>query len=197
FAMGVTLGVLIVAFGMIAPNLGSEFVPRLSEGAIVVNVIRLAGTDLDESIGMNTRMEKAVLAAFSDEVQHVWSRIGTAEVATDPMGVELTDFFITLKPRDCWQKAHTQAELAELIEKELRQLPGQHLAFSQPIEMRLNEMISGVRSDLAVKLFGDDLEVLKAKAVVMKEILEKIPGNADVNVEQVTGQPVLRIQVKQ
>ena len=195
--MGVTLGVLIVAFGMIAPNLGSEFVPRLSEGAIVVNVIRLAGTDLDESIGMNTRMEKAVLAAFPDEVQHVWSRIGTAEVATDPMGVELTDFFITLQPRDRWNKAQTQAELTQLLEKELRRLPGQRLAFSQPIEMRINEMISGVRSDLAVKLYGDDFAILKAKAVVIKQRLEEIPGNADVNVEQVTGQPLLRIKVKQ
>src|SRR5947199_4838292 len=133
--IGVTLGVLVVAFGMLAPNLGSEFVPRLSEGAIAVGVVRLAGTDLDESIRMNTQMEKAVLAAFPDEVQHVWSRIGTAEVATDPMGVELTDFFITLKPRSHWTKAQTQNELTELIEKELRDLPGQKLSFSQPIAL--------------------------------------------------------------
>jgi cobalt-zinc-cadmium resistance protein CzcA len=98
--LGVAFGLLVVAFGMIAPHLGSEFVPRLSEGALTVGVVRLAGTDLQESIRQNTRMEKAVLAAFPDEVQHVWSRIGTAEIATDPMGVELTDFFITLKPRD-------------------------------------------------------------------------------------------------
>ncbi|HMC90429.1 MAG TPA: CusA/CzcA family heavy metal efflux RND transporter, partial [Gemmataceae bacterium] len=195
--LSLAAGVLVVAFGMIAPGLGSEFVPRLSEGAIAVGVVRLAGTDLEESIRANTRMEKAVLAAFPNEVQHVWSRIGTAEVATDPMGVELTDFFITLKPREHWQRAHTQAELTELIEKELRQLPGQRIAISQPIEMRINEMISGVRSDLAVKLFGDDLDVLKAKAVVIKERLEGIAGSADMNVEQVTGQPALRIHVKQ
>jgi cobalt-zinc-cadmium resistance protein CzcA len=194
---GIALALLIIAFGMIAPSLGSEFVPRLSEGAIVVNVVRLAGTDLDESIEENTRMEMAVLAAFPGEVEHVWSRVGTAEVATDPMGVELTDFFITLKPRDHWRKADTQAELTDLIEKELRQLPGQRIAFSQPIEMRINEMISGVRSDLAVKLFGDDFAILKAKAIVIKQWLEEIPGNADVNVEQVTGQPVLRIKIKQ
>src|SRR5262249_31439326 len=111
--MGLAAGVLVLAFGVIAPNLGSGFVPRLSEGAIVVNVVRLAGTDLDESVRYNTQMEKAVLAAFPDEVSHVWSRIGTAEVATDPMGVELTDFFITLKPRAHWTKAQTQAELTE------------------------------------------------------------------------------------
>ena len=98
---------------MIAPNLGSEFVPRLSEGAIVINVVRLAGTDIDESIRTNTLMEKAILQAFPDEVEHVWSRIGTAEIATDPMGVELTDVFITLKPRSRWKKASTQAELTE------------------------------------------------------------------------------------
>src|SRR5439155_7397239 len=115
--------------------------------------VRLAGTDLDESVRMNTRLERAIVAAFPDEVAHVWSRIGTAEVATDPMGVELTDLFITLMPRARWKRAATQAELTALIEKEVRDQPGQKLSFSQPIKMRINEMISGVRSDVAVKLF--------------------------------------------
>src|SRR5437899_7093815 len=135
--IGLTACVLVIAFGMIAPNLGSEFIPRLSEGAIVVGVVRLAGTDLDESIQQNTRMEKAVLAAFPDEVQHVWSRVGTAEIATDPMGVEETDFFITLKPRTRWKRAATQAELTELIEQELRQFRGQRAPLSQPREQRM------------------------------------------------------------
>jgi cobalt-zinc-cadmium resistance protein CzcA len=191
------LCVLVVAFGMIAPNLGSEFVPRLSEGAICINVVRLAGTDLDESIRANTEMEKAVLKDFPDEVQHVWSRIGTAEVATDPMGVELTDLFITLKPRVHWTKARTQGELAELVERHLRDIPGQRLSFSQPIELRINEMISGVRSDVAVKIFGDDFPTLTAKAKEVEAVLRDIPGNADLAVEQITGQPVLQIQVKQ
>lgn len=195
--LGLTTGILIITFGMIAPHLGSEFVPRLSEGAFTIGVVRLAGTDLEESIRMNTQMEKAVRAAFPDEVAHVWSRIGIAEIATDPMGVELTDFFITLRPREQWKRAATQAELTERVNEELRRLPGQRIAFSQPIEMRINEMISGVRSDLAVKLFGDDLEILKKKGVVIKEWLEKIPGCQDINVEQVTGQPVLQIKVKQ
>src|SRR5207302_1361557 len=129
------LCVLVVAFVFIAPNLGSEFVPKLSEGAICINITRLSGTDLDDAVRYNTRMEKAILAAFPDEVAHVWSRAGTAEVATDPMGVELTDFFITLKPRDGWKKAHTQAALTGLLEKELRKFPGQRVSFSQPIEM--------------------------------------------------------------
>jgi cobalt-zinc-cadmium resistance protein CzcA len=195
--VGLAVGVLVLAFGVVAPNLGSEFVPKLSEGAIVVNVVRLAGTDLDESVRYNTRMEQAVLAAFPDEVSHVWSRIGTAEVATDPMGVELTDFFITLKPRDRWTKARTQDELTSLIEKELRDLPGQKLSFSQPIALRLDEMVSGVRSEVAVKLFGDDFDVLTDRAHEIEEVLRGIPGVADLNAEQVTGQPVLEVRVKQ
>jgi cobalt-zinc-cadmium resistance protein CzcA len=195
--MAFAAGILFVAFGLIAPQLGSEFVPKLSEGAITINVVRLAGTDLDESVRYNTQMEKAVLAAFPDEVQHIWCRVGTAEVATDPMGVELTDVFITLKPRDHWKRAATQAELTELLEKELRDLPGQRMSFSQPIALRIDEMVSGVRSEVAVKLFGDDLEVLKAKAHEVEAVLQTIPGQADLNGEQVTGQPVLQIKVKQ
>ena len=195
--IGFAVCVLVLAFGMIAPNLGSEFVPRLSEGAICINVVRLAGTDLDESTRANTQMEKAILAAFPDEVQHVWSRIGTAEVATDPMGVELTDLFITLKPRGRWTKARTQAELTDRIEKELRQLPGQKMSFSQPIELRLNEMVSGTRSEVAVKLFGDDFAMLTAKAQEIEGVLRSVPGHADLSVEQITGQPVLQVQIKQ
>jgi heavy metal efflux system protein len=195
--MGFAASVLILAFGMIAPNLGSEFVPRLSEGAIAIGVVRLAGTDLSESIRYNTEMEKVILSTFPDEVENVWSRIGTAEVATDPMGVELTDTFITLKPRSQWKKATSQAELTELIDKALRGMPGQRLAYSQPIEMRINEMVSGVRADLGVKLFGDDFTVLVAKAQEIERVLNSINGAADVAVEQVTGQPMLQIKVNQ
>jgi cobalt-zinc-cadmium resistance protein CzcA len=195
--VGLAACVLFVAFGIIAPNLGSEFVPRLSEGAIAVSVVRLTGTDLDDSIKYNTQMEKAVLAAFPDEVDHAWSRIGTAEIATDPMGIELTDMFMTLKPRKQWKRAHTQAELTTLIEQHLRDLPGQRLAFLQPIELRMNEMVTGVRADVAVKLYGDDLDVLAAKGQEIERILSAIPGAADVAVEQVTGQPVLEIKLDQ
>lgn len=189
--------VLVFAFGILAPNLGSEFTPRLSEGAIAIGVVRLAGTDLSESIRYNTQMEKAILENFPDEVESVWSRIGSAEIATDPMGVELTDTFITLKPRKNWKVAKTQAELTEKIDHVLRDMPGQRLAYSQPIEMRLNEMASGIRSDVAVKLFGDDFDVLVAKAQEIARELNDIPGAADVAIEQVTGQPMLQIKVKQ
>jgi cobalt-zinc-cadmium resistance protein CzcA len=197
--VGFAVCVMFVAFGMIAPNLGTEFVPRLSEGAVAISVVRLTGTDLDDSIKYNTQMEKVLLAEFPNEIEHVWSRIGTAEISTDPMGVELTDTFITLKPRSQWTKkgAHTQAELTTLIDKSLRDMPGQRLVFLQPIEMRMNEMISGVRADVAVKLYGDDLDVLAAKSTEIETILNRIPGSADVSSEQLTGQPVLEIKLNQ
>jgi heavy metal efflux system protein len=193
--IGLAACVLIVAFGMIAPNLGREFVPRLSEGAIAIGVVRLAGTDLDESIRYNTQIERVILAEFPDEVEHVWSRIGTAEIATDPMGVELTDIFVTLKPRTSWKKARTQTEFTERLDKTLRDMPGQRLAYSQPIEMRMNEMVSGVRADLGVKLFGDDFDVLVKKAAEIEAVLRAIPGAADVAAEPLTGQPMLQIRV--
>lgn len=195
-----TLGLVVcVLFGasLVARSLGAEFVPKLSEGATVVNVVRLAGTDLDESVRYNTRMEKALLDAFPDEVRHVWSRIGTAEVATDPMGVELTDVFVSLEAREKWRRAKTQTELVELIQKELRDLPGQRIALTQPIEMRLNEMIAGSRGDVSMKLYGDDFAVLTAKAQEIGRVLGSIDGAADLSTEQVTGQPVLQVRVDQ
>jgi cobalt-zinc-cadmium resistance protein CzcA len=195
--IGFALCVLVVSFGMVAPHLGSEFVPQLSEGAVAINVVRLAGTSLDESIRYNTEMERTILAGYPDEVAHVWSRIGTAEIATDPMGVELTDIFITLKPRDDWKKATTQGQLTSLIEKTLRDLPGQRLAFTQPIKLRMDEIATGVRSDVAVKLFGDDYEVMLATARNIENVLATVDGNADITTDQVTGQPVLQVKVKQ
>jgi cobalt-zinc-cadmium resistance protein CzcA len=195
--IGITAGVLVIAFVMIAPNLGSEFIPRLSEGAIVIGVTRPSGTDLDECLRANTQMEKALLAAFPDEIRHIWSRVGTPEVATDPMGVEDTDMFISLKPRSAWKRAGTQAELVELMEKEVRDLPGQKCDFSQPIEQRLDEMIAGARSDVVVKLYGDDLEILRAKAQEIERVLQSVDGSADVKAQQITGQPVLQVKIDQ
>ncbi|RPI81105.1 MAG: efflux RND transporter permease subunit, partial [Planctomycetaceae bacterium] len=153
--------------------------------------------DLDESIRYNTEMERVILERFPDEVENVWSRIGTAEVATDPMGLELTDMFVTLKPRSGWKQAKTQAELTTRLDQVLRDLPAQRLAYSQPIEMRMNEMVSGVRSDLGVKLFGDDFDLLVKKGAEIAAVLSSIDGAADVNLEQITGQPMLQIRVDQ
>jgi cobalt-zinc-cadmium resistance protein CzcA len=182
---------------LIALGLGGEFVPRLSEGGLVIGILRLPGTSLEESLRYNTRMEKMLLAAFPDEVQYVWARCGTAEIATDPMGPEETDFFITLKPRQKWKKAATQTELAGLIREMFEPLPGQVLSYSQPIEQRVNEMISGVRADVAIKLFGDDLKILTEKAQQIQTVLESMDGNPDVSVEQLTGLPVLQIVLRQ
>lgn len=197
FVIGAALLLLVSVFSLVAPNLGSEFVPRLSEGAITLNVVRLAGTPLEESMRYNTRMEQVLLEKFPDEINQVWSRIGTAEVATDPMGTELTDLFITLHPREQWTRAETQEELTTLVQRELRDLPGPRLALSQPIEMRMNEMISGVRSDVAAILYGDNLDLMNEKAVEIERALNSIPGAEDVKIEQISGQPVLQIQVKQ
>ena len=195
--IGFAVSLLVIAFGMIAPNLGTEFVPRLSEGTIGLNIVRLAGTDLEETIRYNTQMERIILEKFPDETVYAWSRVGAAQVATDPMGTELTDLYITLRPRTQWKQAETQEELAGLIEKELRDLPGPRLAFEQPIEMRINEMSSGVRSDVAAILYGDDLDVMVEKAGEIERVLKTIDGAADVKVEQITGQPVLQIKIKQ
>jgi len=179
----------------LANGLGSEFVPRLSEMGIVINTVRLSGVSLEESVRYGTQMERLVAARFPDEVRDVWVRTGTAAVATDPMGIELSDVFITLAPREGWTRAATQEELTALMRAELSGLPGMRMVFTQPIEMRVNEMIAGVRTDLGVKIFGDDLETLKAKAAEVQEILETIPGSADVYAEQITGQPLLEIEV--
>lgn len=195
--IGFAVAVLVVAFGMIAPNLGTEFMPQLSEGSVAINVVRLAGTQLDESMRFNTQMEKALLDEFPDEVAHVWSRIGSAEIATDPMGLELTDVFITLKPRSEWKKASTQAELTALFEQKLRTLPGQRLAYTQPIKLRMDELGTGSRSDIAVKLYGDDLDTLAAKATEIERVLLDVPGSADVGATQLTGQPMLQVKIKQ
>ena len=182
---------------MMARSLGSEFIPKLSEGAIVINIFRPVGTSIQEAVRYNTKLEKMVLAAFPDEVKRVWSRLGSPEVATDPMGPEETDFFITLNPREKWTKAKTQEELIGLVDELMKPLIGQEYSFTQPIEQRVNEMISGVRADVAVKIFGDDFDVLKRKAEQVEQILKNIQGAEDILVEPVSGQPVLQIKLKQ
>ncbi|EYF04526.1 efflux RND transporter permease subunit [Chondromyces apiculatus] len=187
--------VLLGGAGVLATRLGSEFVPRLQEGAIVINTVRLAGVSVEESVRYGTQVERVLLAAFPDEIARVWTRTGTPEVATDPMGIEVSDVFVTLKPQEEWQRAETQEALVEAMQEALSALPGMRMAFLQPIEMRVNEMVAGIRGDVGVKLFGDDLEVLKEKAREIGRVLEGVEGAADVAVEQVTGQPVLQIEV--
>ncbi len=188
-------GVLLVNSALLATRLGSEFVPRLREGALVINTVRLAGVSVDESVRYGMQIERTLLGAFPDEIERVWTRTGTAEVATDPMGVELSDVFITLKDRKHWKKARSQDELVKAMEARLSAMPGMRMIFTQPIEMRVNEMIAGIRSDVGVKLFGDDFATLKAKSREIEQVMRDTRGAADVFAEQVTGQPVLEIAV--
>ncbi|MBI5940456.1 MAG: efflux RND transporter permease subunit [Caulobacterales bacterium] len=193
--VGASLASVLVAV-LLFRGLGAEFIPRLSEGGIVANIVRLPGTSLETSTVMNGRIERLLLHEFPDEIRHVWSRSGTAEVATDPMGIELTDVFVSFQPRERWTKATTQAGLTERIAHLVRDLPGQSVVMTQPIEMRMNEMISGARGDVAVKLFGDDLDLLREKAGEIEVALYGVTGSDDVSVEQTTGQPSLRIHAE-
>ncbi len=186
---------LAIACAFLLTRLGAEFVPRLSEGSIVINMIRLAGVSLEESAAQAENVERLLLAKFPDEIAEVWSRTGTPELATDPMGVELTDVFITLKPRREWRRARAQEELVGLMDEELSDLPGMNLVFAQPIEMRMNELISGIRTDVGIKIFGDDMELLKQKAAEVERIVSSTKGAVDVNVEQISGQPMLKLVI--
>ncbi|MCH9035176.1 MAG: efflux RND transporter permease subunit [Planctomycetes bacterium] len=192
-----TVAVALVGAVWMASGLGAVFIPRLSEEAIVINTVRLAGVSIDQSVQYGTQIERLLLEEFPQEIKHIWSRTGTAEIATDPMGIELTDVFITLHPRDRWTRAATQAELVEQMEIELAGMPAMRTIFTQPIEMRINEMVAGIRSDLGVKVFGDEFEQLKTLATKIEKILRSIPGTADVVTEQVTGQPTLKIRLRQ
>lgn len=190
----------IVALGItgwVASRMGSEFVPRLSEGAIVVGVVRPPGTGLDESIRMNSRMEEILIKNYPDEVDICWSRVGSPEVPTDASTVEVTDLFVKLTPREQWKKATTQADLVVLMEKDLADIPGQTIWFTQPIEQRINEMVSGVRADVAIKLFGPDFDGLIGTAKKLESVLKEVPGCADLSTEQMLGQPILQIAIKQ
>ena len=180
---------------LLASRMGGEFLPKLGEGAIVGTTVRVAGVSVEEAVAVNDRIEKLLLAEFKDEIENIWTRLGTAEVATDPMGIELSDFFLALKPRKQWKKAHTQAGLVEQMQKLFVKIPGLRVAFSQPIEMRMNEMIAGVRGDVAIKIYGDDLDTLLRLSDEVQKVLGEIRGRGEVTGEQLTGQPVLQVKV--
>lgn len=179
----------------LATTLGSAFVPRLMEQAVVVNTVRLAGVSLTESVRYGTQIERLLLQRYPDEIAHIWTRTGTAEVATDPMGIEVSDVFMTLHPRARWTRAETQDALMAAISADLEQMPGMRAILTQPIELRMNEITAGVRADLGIKLFGDDFQVLEILAGQVQGIVEQIPGAAGVTVDQLTGQPVMQVTV--
>ncbi|MFT5353769.1 MAG: cobalt-zinc-cadmium resistance protein CzcA [Polyangiales bacterium] len=186
---------VVVNAALLAPQLGTEFVPRLREQALVINTVRVAGISLEESIRYGTQIEQLLLERYPDEIDHIWTRTGTAEVATDPMGLEVSDVFLTLTPRDEWSLAETQDEIVEQISETLEGMPGMRSIFTQPIEMRVNEMLAGIRSDVGIKLFGDDFDRLATSADEIRRRVEQIPGAVDVSVEQLTGQAMLAVEV--
>ena len=184
--------VLVVACGVLATRLGSEFVPSLDEGDITLQPMRIPGTSLEQSVAMQETLEKR-LAQFP-EVANIFSKIGTAEVATDPMPPSMADTFLMLKPRDQWPDPRKpKAELVEELEAAAKEIPGSNYEFTQPIQMRTNELISGVRSDVAVKVYGDNLDQLTRLASRVERIMRSVPGAEDVKAEQVTGLPLLTI----
>ncbi len=175
--VGAALG-LAVAAAMLGSDLGTEFIPRLSEGSIVIATQRLASVSLEESIRYGTQLEKLLLEKFPDEINHIWTRTGTAEVATDPMGLDQSDVFITLTPREQWKRAATQDELVAQMKEVVAGLPGMALLFTQPIEQRVNEMIAGIKGDVGIKIFGEDYATLLKLAKQVTDAVGVIDGRA-------------------
>ncbi len=190
----VALAAVLVAVSAIAASrMGGEFIPSLDEGDIAMHAMRIPGTSVSQSVQMQEALEKALLEF--PEVRLVAGKIGTAEVATDPMPPNVADVFVILKPRKEWpDPRRSKADLVESLEKRVEQIPGNNYEFSQPIQMRFNELISGVRSDLGIKVFGDDLDTLLSLAGKVQAVLQRVPGAADVKTEQVTGLPVLTVK---
>jgi cobalt-zinc-cadmium resistance protein CzcA len=179
----------------LATTLGSEFVPQLNEGDMAVQAIRIPGTGLEQSIAMQQQLEGRIKVI--PEVAKVFARIGTPEVATDPMPPNIADSFVILKPREQWPDPDKPRDvLIAEIKASIEELPGNTYEFTQPIEMRFNELISGVRADLAIMVFGDDLDQLLASANDVLAVAESIDGAADARVEQVTGLPMLSVHPK-
>lgn len=186
--------VLVLISLLFAFRLGGEFIPSLDEGDIAMHAMRIPGTSLTQAIAMQDLVEQRIRQF--PEVSVVFSKLGTAEVATDPMPPNVADTFIMLRPRKEWPDPRkTKQELMQEIEQALTQIPGNNYEFTQPIQMRFNELISGVRSDVAVKVFGDDMNTLREIAELISKQLKEVPGAADVKVEQVSGLPLLTIEI--
>lgn len=192
FAGAVTL---VVLSGVLAGRMGSEFIPSLSEGDFALQALRVPGTSLTQSVEMQARLEKRLVEKVP-EIERVFARTGTAEIASDPMPPNISDAYVMLKPKDQWPDPDkSREELIADLQRVSAEVPGSNYELSQPIQLRFNELISGVRSDVAVKVFGDDMGVLNSTAAEIAETLEKVEGASEVKVEQTTGLPVLTINI--
>lgn len=190
--IGIAVAMLAGAI-VLFPFLGTEFIPILDEGSLTTQIIRLPSVSLDKSMEIELQAQQALMKF--PEVQTVVSKIGTAEIATDPMGPNISDPIVVLKPREEWQSAETKEELVDKIREELEKIPGIGLNVTQPIALRVDELISGVKSQIAVKIFGDNMDVLKTKADEIARIMSAVQGVADLRVEQVGGQPYLTVEI--
>ena len=188
-------GIAVALSVLLATRLGSEFVPSLDEGDIAIQALRIPGTSLTQSVAMQQQVELALKRQFP-EIERIFARTGTAEIASDPMPPNVSDGYIMLKPESQWPAPKkTRDELRAAIQQAAERLPGNAFEFSQPIQLRFNELISGVRSDVAVKLFGDDMAVLGETAARIAAALGKVDGAAEVKIEQTSGLPVLTVQI--
>ena len=186
--------IVVVLTGLVATRMGGEFIPSLDEGDIAMHAMRIPGTSLSQAMEMQKSLEAAIREF--PEVKEVFSKVGTAEVATDPMPPNVADNFVMLKPREQWpDPKRSKADLVAAIEKRVEDVPGNNYEFTQPIQMRFNELISGVRSDVGIKVFGDNLDTLLQLANSVQAVIQEIPGAADVKTEQVTGLPVLTVKL--
>jgi len=186
--------VLMLVTGAMATRLGSEFLPSLDEGDLLVHALRIPGTSLSTAVDMQHALERKLKTY--PEVDYVFSKIGTAEIATDPMPPSVADTYVMLKPRDRWpDPSRPKDDLVEQLQRELPSMPGNNYEFIQPIQMRFNELIAGVRSDVAVKVFGDDMEQLAEVGTRIEAVLSAVPGAADTKVEQTSGLPMLTINL--
>ena len=187
--------VAVVLCGLIATRMGSEFVPSLNEGDFAIQALRIPGTSLSQSVAMQQQLEATLKAKFP-EIDRVFARTGTAEIASDPMPPNISDGYIMLKPVSEWPEPRkSRDELLAAIQEVVGKVPGNNYEFSQPIQLRFNELISGVRSDVAVKIFGDDMDVLNKTGEEISSMLQKIPGASEVKVEQTTGLPMLTVNI--
>ncbi|HQS46499.1 MAG: CusA/CzcA family heavy metal efflux RND transporter [Rhizobiales bacterium 24-66-13] len=183
---------LVIASGLAASRMGGEFIPSLDEGDAAIQALRVPGTSLTQSLEMQEALEKRLLKV--PEVKEIFARVGTAEIATDAMPPSISDGYIILKPRSEWPNpSKPKSELMEDIEKAAEEVAGSNYELSQPIQLRFNELISGIRSDVGVKIFGDDLDTLLQVAGQVQAVLQTVPGAADVKTEQVSGLPMLTV----
>ncbi|AQP99147.1 cation transporter [Pseudoalteromonas aliena] len=183
---------LVLVLGLKVKNMGAEFLPKLDEGDIAMHALRITGTGIEQSVQMQKELEQAILD--QPEVANVFSKIGTADVASDPMPPNVADTFLILKPQDEWPNpALTKAELVQQIRTRVNDVPGNNYEFTQPIEMRFNELIAGVRADVALRIYGDDLSVLKEFGEKATGLMRNIAGATDVRLEQMEGLPTLSV----